>query len=57
MIDYYDEHGIIDDKKVINAVRDIDEKRKTETDAKKRTQFMFEQMLRGLYLNQTVGYL
>jgi len=57
MIDYYDEHGIIDDKKVIKAVRDIDEKRKTETDGKKRTQFMFEQMLRGLYLNQTVGYL
>ena len=52
MIDYYDEHGIIDENKVINAVKEIDEKLKTETDKKKRTQLMFEQMLRGLYLSQ-----
>ena len=57
MIDYYDENGILDDKKVIKAVREIDEKLKTETDGKKRTQLMFEQMLRGLYLTQTSGYL
>jgi hypothetical protein len=57
MIDYYDEHGIIDEKKTIKAVREIDEKLKTETDGKKRTQLMFEQMLRGLYLTQTSGYL
>lgn len=57
MIDYYDEHGILDEKKVIKAVREIDEKLKTETDGKKRTQLMFEQMLRGLYLTQTSGYL
>ena len=57
MIDYYDEHGIIDEKKIIKAVREIDEKLKTETDGKKRTQLMFEQMLRGLYLTQTSVYL
>lgn len=57
MIDYYDEHGIIDENKVINAVKEIDEKLKTETDGKKRTQLMFEQMLRGLYLTQVQGYL
>lgn len=52
MIDYYDENGILDEKKVINAVKEIDDKLKTETDGKKRTQLMFEQMLRGLYLTQ-----
>jgi hypothetical protein len=57
MIDYYDEHGIIDNTKVVNAVKEIDEKLKTETDKSKRTQLMFEQMLRGLYLTQVQGYL
>ena len=57
MIDYYDEHGIIDEKKVINAIKEIDEKRKNERDKSKKTQLMFEQMLRGLYLTQTQGYL
>lgn len=57
MIDYYDEHGILDSTKVVNAVKEIDEKLKTETDGKKRTQLMFEQMLRGLYLTQVQGYL
>jgi len=55
MIDYYDEHGIIDETKVINAVKEIDEKLKTEKDKNKRTQLMFEQMLRGLYLTQVQG--
>ena len=53
--DYYDEHGIIDETKVVNAVKEIDEKLKTEKDKKKRTQLMFEQMLRGLYLTQVQG--
>lgn len=57
MIDYYDEHGILDNAKVVNAVKEIDEKLKTETDKSKRTQLMFEQMLRGLYLTQVQGYL
>ena len=57
MIDYYDEHGILDNIKVVNAVNEIDEKLKTETDKSKRTQLMFEQMLRGLYLTQVQGYL
>ena len=52
MIDYYDEHGILDEKKVVNAVKEIDEKLKTEKDKGKRTQLMFEQLLRGLYLSQ-----
>ena len=56
MIDYFDEYGIIDDKKVIKAVKEINDKLKTETDGKKRTQLMFEQMLRGLYLNQCENY-
>ncbi len=55
MIDYYDEHGILDEKKVVNAVKEIDEKLKTETDKSKRTKLMFEQMLRGLYLTQLQG--
>ena len=55
MIDYYDEHGIIDETKVVNAVKEIDEKLKTEKDKKKRTQLMFEQMLRRLYLTQVQG--
>ena len=55
MIDYYDEHGIIDETKVVNAVKEIDEKLKTEKDKSKRTQLMFEQMLRGLYLTQIQG--
>jgi hypothetical protein len=55
MIDYYDEHGIIDETKVVNAVKEIDEKLKTEKDKGKRTQLMFEQMLRGLYLTQVQG--
>ena len=57
MIDYYDEHGIVDEKKVVNAIREIDEKRKNEKDKSKKTQLMFEQMLRGLYLTQIQGYL
>ena len=56
MIDYYDEHGLIDNNKVIKAVKEIDEKLKTETDGKKRTKLMFEQMLRGLYLTQIENY-
>lgn len=56
MIDYFDEHGLIDNNKVIKAVKEIDEKLKTETDGKKRTQLMFEQMLRGLYLTQIENY-
>ncbi len=55
MIDYYDEHGILDEKKVVNAVKEIDEKLKKETDKGKRTKLMFEQMLRGLYLTQLQG--
>ena len=55
MIDYYDEHGILDEKKVVNAVKEIDEKLKTEKDNGKRTQLMFEQLLRGLYLSQVSG--
>ena len=57
MIDYYDEYGILDNAKVIKAVKEIDEKLKTETDKSKRTQLMFEQMLRGLYLTQIQNYL
>jgi len=56
MIDYYDEHGILDKQKVINAVKEIDEKLKTEADKSKRTKLMFEQMLRGLYLTQYENY-
>ena len=55
MIDYYNEHGILDEKKVVKAVKEIDDKLKTETDKGKRTQLMFEQMLRGLYLTQVQG--
>lgn len=55
MIDYYDENGILDEKKVVKAVKEIDDKLKTETDKGKRTQLMFEQMLRGLYLTQVQG--
>ena len=57
MIDYYDEHGILDETKVVNAVKEIDKKLKTETNKSKKTQLMFEQMLRGLYLTQVQGYL
>jgi hypothetical protein len=57
MIDYYDENGVLDNVKVVNAVKEIDDKLKTETDKNKRTQLMFEQMLRGLYLTQVQGYL
>ena len=52
MIDYYGENGILDENKIISAVKEIDDKLKTETDKGKRTQLMFEQMLRGLYLSQ-----
>ncbi len=57
MIDYYDENGILNETKVVNAVKEIDDKLKNETDKGKRTQLMFEQMLRGLYLTQVQGYL
>lgn len=55
MIDYYDEHGIIDEKKVIKAVKEIDDKIKTETNGEKRVKLMMEQLLRGLYLNQNMA--
>lgn len=51
MIDYFDEFGMIDNNKVINAVREIDEKRRNEKDKSKQTQLLMEQLLRGLYLN------
>lgn len=50
MVDYFDEHGVVNKTKVINAVKDIDKKRMEETDKDKVTQLMMEQMLRGLYL-------
>lgn len=56
MIDYYDENGILDNDKVIDAVIEIDDKRKIEMDKGKRTKLMFEQMLRGLYLTQYGNY-
>lgn len=37
---------------VIEKVKEIDEKLKEENDGKKRTKLMFEQLLRGLYINQ-----
>ena len=55
MIDYYDEHGIIDEKKVIKAVKEIDDKIKTETNGEERVKLMMEQLLRGLYLNQNMA--
>ena len=55
MIDYYDEHGIIDEKKVIKAVKEIDDKIKTETNGEKRVKLMMEQLLRGLYLSQNIA--
>ena len=55
MIDYYDEHGIIDEKKVIKDVKEIDDKIKTETNGEKRVKLMMEQLLRGLYLNQNIA--
>ena len=55
MIDYYDEHGIIDEKKVIKAVKEIDDKIKTETNGEKRVKLMMEQLLRGLYVNQNIA--
>ena len=36
----------------IEKVKEIDEKLKEENDGKKRTKLMFEQLLRGLYINQ-----
>jgi len=56
MIDYFDDYGLIDNNKVIKAVMEIDEKLKTETDGKKRTKLLMEQMLRGLYLDQNNTY-
>ena len=49
MIDYYRD-GVIDNAKVMNAIDEISEKLSEEKDEKKRTQLMFEQMLRGVYL-------
>ena len=43
--------------KIIKITKQIDEKLKTETDKSKRTQLMFEQMLRGLNLTQIQNYL
>lgn len=51
MLDYYDDYGLVDNEKVIKAVKEIDDKLKVETDKGKRTKLMFEQLLRGLYLN------
>jgi len=36
----------------INRVMEIDEKLKETNDGKERTRLMFEQLLRGIYLNQ-----
>ena len=37
---------------VIKKVREISDKLNEETDGKARTKLMFEQLLRGLYINQ-----
>jgi hypothetical protein len=36
----------------IKRIREIDDKIHKEKDGKARTRLMFEQMLRGLYINQ-----
>lgn len=36
----------------IKKVQEINEKLETEQDGKMRTKLMFEQLLRGLYINQ-----
>lgn len=57
MIDYFDNYGVIDNNKVINAVIEVNEKLKKETDENKKTQLMMEQLLRGLYLDQNQYYM
>lgn len=37
---------------VIKRVTEISDKLKEETDGKMRTKLMFEQLLRGIYINQ-----
>ena len=39
-------------EETIKRVQEIDEKLETEQDGKMRTKLMFEQLLRGLYINQ-----
>lgn len=56
MIDYFDDYGLIDNNKVINAVKEVNEKLSKEKDGNKRTQLMMEQLLRGLYLGQDFQY-
>lgn len=38
-------------EEAIQRVKEIDEKLKEESDGNMRTKLMFEQMLRGLYIN------
>ena len=39
-------------EEAIKRVKEINDKLEEEKDGKMRTKFMFEQMLRGLYINQ-----
>lgn len=41
-----------ENKLVIEAIKEISDKLKDEKDGSKRTELMFEQMLRGIYLTQ-----
>jgi len=45
MLDYNE------NKEAIERIREVDEKLHEDIDGKTRTKLMFEQMLRGLYLN------
>jgi hypothetical protein len=61
-MDYYDEDGIIDSKKILESIKEVDgmlkeEEQKQNVDADKITRLRFEQMLRGLYINNDVAQL
>lgn len=56
ILDIYNDNGRSMENKVIDSIKEVNDKLNEERDGKERTRLMYEIMLRGLYLSQCPDY-
>lgn len=56
ILDIYNDNGRGMENKVIDSIKEVNDKLNEERDGKERTRLMYEIMLRGLYLSQCPDY-
>lgn len=56
ILDIYTNDGKGMENKVIESIKEVNDKLKDENNGKERTKLLYEMMLRGLYLSQCPDY-